>query len=682
MSQPATLRECSDPPVATVRLVDATESSLAADALATMFAGRGVDGLRFVELGANDEQHWCLGAALRMTCDDGHVQDFALFTTREAAPRFVRWMFGFADDRVLDDAALLDGVGETLNQLVGRIKERWIATFGSQPILDVPRVLGPDACALYLAAHPELQRTEVLADAWTSGLQIAVSPLQDPTLCALDEVLGLLACADGDHAVLARARAGLAVVGEQLPMGSPTSARIVLTRCVETISGLINGASRDVASVSDIVRSLRAEVVATCRRDDFVIPDDADMVGLLGELVEEAHAVLAGARGVVEGDGSRDAHALLRAMHTVKGNAGFFGLEQVQRLAHSTESMLAQVRERGRPLDDGYVRATRRSIDLLDDYIAQLGDRLEAGAVVPYDRAIDLHRAAIDAAVERGTSPVVDGVGTAALAEQNVAMVRVAEAHLDTLDRIEQGLAALVGRQGGEAAQAELAALQRRLAATCRSLRRVGLDRLLGKVRRLCTETAEHLGKLVRVDISGDALDVPRHLATALSGPLVHLARNAIDHGIEDPEARRATSKPLLATVACRASWEGGWLVVELSDDGRGVDPERVWAKAMRAGLVAEGASPSSTDVLALLMTPGFSTAETTTDLSGRGVGLDVVRREIEAVGGRVELASTFGSGSTFRILLPEDPHAPAIAEGTAAEQEIVLADDGALTFL
>lgn len=673
------------PPPAPVALVAGQDRSPLEGALATVLEARGAGGVRFVELGANDDQQWCVGAALRMTSDDGQVQDYALFATLEAAPEFVRWMFGFRGDRVLDDATLLDGLGETLNQLVGRIKEQWLEVHDSEPVLDTPRVLGADGCALYLATHPQSQRTEVIAEPWRRGLHVAVSPLQDPALCALDEVLGLLDCADGDDAVLARAQAGLAGVREHLVGEIRVTAQVVLTSCTDQITALINGVGGDSDRVVNTLHALREQVAAACRRDDFLVPSDSDLIGLLGEFVEEAQTVLDAAQRELDGEGPHSAHGLFRAMHTVKGNAGFFGLEQMQRLAHSTESMLAQVRDRDLPLDEGHVRATRRSVALLRDFVTRLSERLECGARVPYQRAVDLHRAVIDAAVLGGTSPVIieSSGGREAAVKREAPMVRVAEVHLDSLELIEQNFAEVVARFAGGDVGSELAILHQRLSATCRSLRRVGLDRLLGKVRRLCSETAEHLGKLVQVEVFGEDIDVPRHLATALSGPLVHLARNAIDHGIEEPEERRGTGKPLLATVGCRAAWHGAWLVVELSEDGRGVDPDRVRAKAIRAGLVAEGDEISPSGILDLLMSPGFSTAVKTTNLSGRGVGLDVVRREIEGAGGRVELTSTFGQGSTFRILLPEGPDAPPFESQTTepASEDLELADDGELTF-
>lgn len=678
------------------RLSVVRERSALELALEAMLQHRGATDVRFESHEEADARQWAFGASLRLACDDGMVQDYALFVSRDSATTFVRWLFGFRAEHSLDDAAILDAVGETLNQLVGRIKELWMTRYGTEPLLGVPKLLGAEGCALYFATHPDAVRIAVIAAPWHHGLQVVASDRQDPATSALDEVLGLLEAAGDDSATLLRAQAALADVREHLIGELRLSAENVLGWCAEQLAAEINGAARERSHTIGALRTLREQVIEACRRHDFEIPTEDDLVGLIGEFVEEAQTLLEASRKELDGSGPVAAHGLFRAMHTIKGNAGFFGLEQVQRLAHSTENMLAQARDRAAPLDEGQIRATRRSIALIGDFVERAAEKLETGGTVTYQRAIDLHRAVLDTAVASGVSPVMEegALVKASGARRDNEMVRVAGAQIEVLERIEVEFGALLARSappeapGEPTHHAELVALHGRLADACRSLRRVGLDRLFGKVRRLCSETAEHLGKLAQVNVLGDELDAPRHLTTALSGPMVHLARNAIDHGIEDPEERRRTGKPLLATIECRASWHGPWLLVEISDDGRGVDPERVRAKAVRQGLVAEDAELSQQDVLGLLMAPGFSTAEKTTDISGRGVGLDVVRKEIEGVGGRVELLSTLGAGSTFRILLPESPQSPPFEPGGAAqpiaqeEPGVDLADCGELNFL
>lgn len=231
------------------------------------------------------------------------------------------------------------------------------------------------------------------------------------------------------------------------------------------------------------------------------------------------------------------------------------------------------------------------------------------------------------------------------------------------------------------------------LSTTLRVMNTTSVRSLLSKISRLARETAERLQKLVRVETSGESLEVPRDLVTTLSGPLVHLARNAVDHGLETDQERKATDKELIARIRLSVYWRREFLVVEVGDDGRGICPEKILSKAKERGIVASDAMLDSGQSLALLMEPGFSTAATTTELSGRGVGMDVVKREIEAAGGRVEIHSTVGEGSMFRVVLPKDPGLviptdlfdepdAELAELASPEPEIELLSGGELNFL
>ena len=152
---------------------------------------------------------------------------------------------------------------------------------------------------------------------------------------------------------------------------------------------------------------------------------------------------------------------------------------------------------------------------------------------------------------------------------------------------------------------------------------------------------------------SGEATEMDRSMVEQIADPLVHLVRNACDHGIEAPEARRAAGKPAEGTIRLSAYHEGGSIVIELSDDGRGLDREAIVAKAVRQGLIRSADGMSEADVDALIFAPGFSTAKQVTEISGRGVGMDVVKRHVEAMRGRVTIQTTPGHGTTFKMVLP-----------------------------
>ena len=175
------------------------------------------------------------------------------------------------------------------------------------------------------------------------------------------------------------------------------------------------------------------------------------------------------------------------------------------------------------------------------------------------------------------------------------------------------------------------------------------------KLPRLVRDVAVGCGKKVRIETEGEDTELDKSIIEAIKDPLTHLVRNAVDHGVEAPEARVAHGKPEEGRLLLRAWHEGGQVNIELSDDGQGIDPARIRAKAVEKGLVTAdwAAAMSDREVLDLIFAAGFSTAEKITNVSGRGVGMDVVRTHIEKIGGSVDVTSLLGSGTAFRIKIP-----------------------------
>jgi two-component system chemotaxis sensor kinase CheA len=160
-------------------------------------------------------------------------------------------------------------------------------------------------------------------------------------------------------------------------------------------------------------------------------------------------------------------------------------------------------------------------------------------------------------------------------------------------------------------------------------------------------------GKKVRLTLSGESTELDKTVMEKIGDPLVHLVRNAMDHGIETPDVRTAAGKPPTGTVHLNAFHQGGNIVIEISDDGAGINADKILKKAIDRGLVEEGVELPQSKIYDLLFQPGFSTADKITDVSGRGVGMDVVRKNIQALGGTVDVQSTLGNGSTFTVRLP-----------------------------
>jgi len=265
----------------------------------------------------------------------------------------------------------------------------------------------------------------------------------------------------------------------------------------------------------------------------------------------------------------------------------------------------------------------------------------------------------VDAA---GPQDAAEGKTKRNLAESSI---RVDVDLLDSLMRLVGELVLTrnqIVRQAGEQAGGELNGAAQRLNLIATELqegvmktRMQPMDHLWAKLPRVVRDLGAICGKKVSLDMFGRETELDRSLLESVKDPLTHLVRNAVDHGLESPEQRRAAGKPEEGLLTLRAYHEGGQVVVEVSDDGAGIDPARVAAKAVERGLRTQGQIDAMTqgDLLQLIFLPGFSTAAAVTNVSGRGVGMDVVRTNIEAIGGTIEVESVLGRGTTCRLRIP-----------------------------
>jgi two-component system chemotaxis sensor kinase CheA len=219
-----------------------------------------------------------------------------------------------------------------------------------------------------------------------------------------------------------------------------------------------------------------------------------------------------------------------------------------------------------------------------------------------------------------------------------------------------------LARMAGTERDQDLAALAQRLSLITSELqdgvmktRMQPIGNLWGKLPRIVRDLALALGKQVRIELTGGSTELDRTIVEAIKDPLTHLVRNAVDHGVERPEARLAAGKPAEGRITLRAFYEGGQVHIEITDDGGGIDLERVRRRAVDHGLVGpeDAQRMSDREALDLVFLAGFSTAEAVTSLSGRGVGMDVVRTNVERIGGTVEVESRPGAGTTFVVKLP-----------------------------
>ncbi len=188
---------------------------------------------------------------------------------------------------------------------------------------------------------------------------------------------------------------------------------------------------------------------------------------------------------------------------------------------------------------------------------------------------------------------------------------------------------------------------------TSMGLRMVPIKPVFQKMQRIVRDTSQALQKDVGIQLIGEETDIDKTILEKISDPLVHLVRNSVDHGIEDAGLRKSTHKPEKGQVQLKAYHQSGKLIIEVTDDGKGLDAEKLKKKAIEKGILASEARLTEAEAFNLIFAPGFSTKEQVTDVSGRGVGMDVVKTNIHELGGEVQIASELGKGSTFRIILP-----------------------------
>ena len=434
-------------------------------------------------------------------------------------------------------------------------------------------------------------------------------------------------------------------------------------------------------------------------RDGGVIPDDADLA-LLRDFIAESREAMTGAEAALlaleaNPDDIESINTVFRAFHTVKGTAAFMGLNRLAEFAHHAESLFSRVRDRELPCSQAVANLALRSSDVLGLFLDAVAQSVQTREIITlpaghaelmYDLMhvdtvlADNTRAHASPAPDapRAASPVpVPSTASAGDAGMRTALVRggmttgadlSVRVRTDRLDRLIDMVGELVIAQSMIAAHPAVLAtghhdlaknvsqaskIMRELQDLSMSMRMVPLKSTFQKLARLVRDVALKAGKVVELVTDGEETELDRNMVDAIADPLVHMVRNAVDHGLEAPADRERLGKPRAGRVHLAAFQQGGSVIVELRDDGRGLNRDRILSKAIERGLVAANQSLTDAEIAALIFAPGFSTAAQLTDISGRGVGMDVVRRNIESIRGRIDIQSVFGQGTTFQIRLP-----------------------------
>ncbi len=419
------------------------------------------------------------------------------------------------------------------------------------------------------------------------------------------------------------------------------------------------------------------------------------MDDLLAEFIAETREMLEASSGEIvawEADPADRARldTIFRFVHTVKGNCGFFDFPRLAGLSHAAEDALADCRAGRRDPDPQMVSAVLAIIDR----IAEMVDAIEAGEDIGVCGPESGDQALIDAlndtretsgedgasAVERGSGPHLHAPASALIDHpedpaaptrraDSAAAQRTIRLPVELLDRVMSGVSDMVLARNDLAHRLRQAGNQptidgpfERLTTILSDVRdaitRMRMQRIetvFSALPRLVRDLSAELGKQVMVDLDGGDVELDREMIETIRDPLTHIIRNAIDHGIEPPSARLANGKREIGLLAIAARQSGNTIAIVISDDGRGLDEERIAAKAIATGLIsaAERSVMSRDKILNLIFEPGFSTAEVVSNVSGRGVGLDVVRQNLEKVGGSIKVSSQPGHGTLFTLQIP-----------------------------
>lgn len=429
--------------------------------------------------------------------------------------------------------------------------------------------------------------------------------------------VGVWADEAGDEVVAALAHEAASVL-ESVRSGETTAEDAAAT--INAMIGVaVEAADPEPARPADVDRSFYAQ-------DPVVV---AEFVVGAREQLDEAEALLS---SCMTGD-AVEVGELFRCFHTLKGVAGFLSLAPMATLAHEVETRFERLRTESRDVDGETVEHALAAVDTIRTIV----DEVDAG---------------------RAAAPASSSAGQPKSRRATSDSVRVDAAKLEyLLDELgelavaEAEIAAALRRFGDEAGLRSLERFQRiarDLQAATTSLRMVDLDPTFRKMTRVVRDMIASSGKPVDLVVSGGDTELDRQIVESLGDPLVHLLRNAVDHGIESPERRRAAGKPERGRVELRAFHRTGNVHIEVSDDGRGIDPADLLAKAASMGIDVD---PSQ--AMDLIFRPGFSTAQEVTEISGRGVGLDAVAAAVEGLRGHLDVRSERGVGTTFTIRLP-----------------------------
>jgi two-component system chemotaxis sensor kinase CheA len=473
---------------------------------------------------------------------------------------------------------------------------------------------------------------------------------------------------------------------DRLMGGETSDAEAIL---IET-SRLLEAASS--AREQALLHSAMAEAAAASESSADAQPADADP-DLMAEFVAESRELLGESESALlalesNPDDADAVNTVFRAFHTVKGASGFLGLGLASDLAHLAESLLSRIRNKEIRLRGGYADLALRSIDILRKTVVASVESALRGAPLEVPAGYEELESILSNPEAAGISEELSDLPPLSkdkdkgatqpsppnVREGNAARRKESEfessirVNTGRLDRLIDMVGELVIAQSMVAQNPQLleencyellrkvthaGKIVRALQDLSMSMRMVPLRGTFQKMQRVVRDLARKSGKNIELVTEAGEAEIDRQMVDILDDVLVHMVRNAIDHGIEIPDDRERGGKSRTGTVWLTAFHSGGTVVIEIRDDGRGLDRVSILRKAIAAGIVAADKALTDNEVFNLIFVPGLSTSEKVTDVSGRGVGMDVVHKGVQALHGRIDIHAVAGAGSVFTVRLP-----------------------------
>jgi len=432
-------------------------------------------------------------------------------------------------------------------------------------------------------------------------------------------------------------------------------------------------------------------VAATITFTEDDLPLIIDFINESKEHIENAEAALLELENNPED--AETLNKIFRSFHTIKGMAGFLNLTDTNKLAHAAENLLDMARKGQLKLTGPFSDATFASIDMLKTMLAAM--ETAAGQNTAYQTPGN-----VDALIARlhdcASGKITEAAPAAQTPEQAPEPLKETEDHkLDAMLGGEKETPAATASKTaeekikvsttrlddlinmtGELAVAQLMIAEevgkscnndsdlyrkvahqnkivRQLQELSMSMRMVTVQGVFQKMARLVRDLSRKAGKTIDFVTSGEETELDRTIVDKITDPLIHMMRNSVDHGVETAEDRKAKGKSGTGHIYLRAYHQAGSIIIEITDDGRGLNRDKILKKAIEKGLIAKGQDVSDDEIYKMIFMAGFSTADKITDVSGRGVGMDVVRKNIESIGGKIDIRTKIDQGTTFLIRLP-----------------------------